>query len=307
VRRILVTGATGFVGRAVLPELARLGELVAVARRAVPEAARSHLVPDIAEVADWGAFLDGVTDIVHLAARVHVMGDDPEGEAGFMRVNLAATEALASAAAAAGVARFVFLSTVKVNGDATHSHPFTEGDPPRPVGPYAVSKLRAETMLTGLRTGMERVILRPPLVYGPGAKGNFAALLRLCRSGLPLPFGAVDNRRSLLAAANLASAIAACVAAPRRDGARTYLLRDGEDVSTPDLVRRLAAALGRRARLVPVPPSWLGAALRTVGRGELAERLLGSLQVDDGAFRRDYGWRPPLGLSDGLAAAARLS
>jgi nucleoside-diphosphate-sugar epimerase len=279
--------------------------VVALARRPVAGAARTHLVEDLATVADWRPLLEGVTDVVHLAARVHVMGDDASGEAAFMRVNFAATGNLATAAAELGVARLVFLSTVKVNGDTTYARPFTEVDPPRPVGPYAASKYRAEQALAEIAGGMERIILRPPLVYGPGVKGNFAALLRLCRSGLPLPFGAVENRRSLVSVANLASAIAAAVAAPTREGCRTYLLRDGEDLSTPALIRRLAAALGRRARLVDVPPGWLAAALRLAGRGELAERLLGSLQVDDGAFRRDYGWRPPLSVDEGLAAAVR--
>jgi nucleoside-diphosphate-sugar epimerase len=304
-KRILLTGATGFVGRAVLPELALLGEVVALARRPVAGAARTALVADLAEPHDWRTLLEGVTDVVHLAARVHVMKDDEAGAAATLRVNFEATRALAAAAAEAGVGRFVFLSTVKVNGDSTAERPFTPSDAPRPVGAYAVSKHRAEEALAALPGTMERVILRPPLVYGPGVKGNFAALLRLCRAGLPLPFGAVANRRSLIAVENLASAIAACIAAPPGEGTRRYLLRDGDDLSTGHLVRRLAAAMGRPSRLVPVPRSWLEGALRIAGRPELAERLLHSLQVDDSAFRCDYQWQPPVTVEAALAATAR--
>ena len=304
-KRILVTGATGFVGGAVVPELARLGDVVAVACRPVAGAARTELVTDLAEPHDWRRLLDGVTDVVHLAARVHVMRDDEAGAAATLRVNFEATRALATASAEAGVGRFVFLSTVKVNGDSTAERPFTPDDMPRPIGAYAVSKHRAEEALAALPGAMERVILRPPLVYGPGVKGNFAALLRLCRAGLPLPLGAVANRRSLIAVENLASAIAATVAAPPGEGTRRYLVRDGEDLSTGDLVRRLAAAMDRRGRLVPIPPSWLEGALRIAGGAELAERLLHSLQVDDSAFRRDYRWQPPATVDAALAATAR--
>jgi nucleoside-diphosphate-sugar epimerase len=304
-KRILLTGATGFVGRAALPALSRLGEVVAVARRPVAGATRTELVADIADPRDWRPLLEGITDVVHLAARVHVMKDDETGEAASMRVNFEATRALAVASAEAGVGRFVFLSTIKVNGDTTADRPFTPSDPPHPVGAYAVSKHLAEEALAALPAGMERVILRPPLVYGPGVGGNFAALLRLCRTGLPLPLGAVANRRSLIAVENLASAIATCVAAPSATGVCRYLLRDGDDLSTAELVRRLAAAMGRPSRLVPVPPSWLAAALRIAGRAELAERLLASLQVDDSDFRRDYRWRPPVGVDAALAATAR--
>lgn len=304
-KRILLTGATGFVGSAVLPELARLGEIVAVARRPVAGVARTELVADLAEPHDWRRLLEGVTDVVHLAARVHVMKDDAAGAAATLRVNFEATRALAAAASEAGVGRFVFLSTVKVNGDSTAERPFAPSDSPRPAGAYAVSKYRAEEALAALPGTMERVILRPPLVYGPGVKGNFAALLRLCRAGLPLPFGAVANRRSLIAVENLASAIAACIAAPPGGGTRRYLLRDGVDLSTGDLVRRLAAAMGRPGRLVPIPPSWLEGALRIAGRAELAERLLHSLQVDDSAFRCDYQWQPPVTVDAALAATAR--
>jgi UDP-glucose 4-epimerase len=219
-------------------------------------------------------------------------------------VNCAGTLRLAAAAQRAGVARFVFVSSVKVNGEATAAAPFRDDDPPQPVGPYAASKWAAEQGLAELASGggMEVVILRPPLIYGPGVKANMLGLLKLCRRGVPLPFGAVDNRRSLLYLGNLVDAIRRVVEAPPHPGCRTYLLRDGEDLSTAALVRALAAGLGRPPRLLAIPPRWLGAALALAGRGAAAERLLGSLTVDDSRFRTDFAWQPPFSAAQGLAA-----
>jgi nucleoside-diphosphate-sugar epimerase len=178
--------------------------------------------------------------------------------------------------------------------------------PPLPEGPYAESKWAAEQSLAEIAGsgGPETIILRPPLVYGPGARANFGALMRLCRLGVPLPLGAIDNRRSLIYLGNLVAAIERALEAPAGGGSRTYLLRDGEDVSTAELVRRIGKALGRPARLVKVPASWLGLALRMTGRGGAADRLLGSLTVDDSCFRRDFAWHPPYTMEQGLAATA---
>ena len=256
---------------------------------------------------DWGAALDGVTTVIHLAARVHVTRDtaaDPLAE--FRRVNVAGTERLALQAAARGVRRLVYVSSIKVNGERTDGRPFGDSDMPRPEGAYAQSKLEAEHVLRGIaaRTGLDVVIVRPPLVYGPGVKGNFLSLLRLVDSGLPLPFARCDNRRSLIGVTNLADLLAECALHPAAAG-EIFLAADGEDLSTPGLVRRVAGALGRRARLLPVPVSWLGGAARLLGRAALYERLCGSLQVDAGKAGRVLGWRPRLTVDDELTATAR--
>ena len=318
VSRILVTGAGGFVGSALLPALLARHSLVLAQRRptesAPPGDAEIRIVGEIGPDTEWSATLRNVEQVVHLAAHVHVGDADPD-PAPFMRINAAGTKRLAEAAARAGVARFVFLSSVKVHGDASGERPFRESDPPHPGDAYARSKWEAEQALAALAAQagsdvrplrpMEIVILRPPLVYGPGAKANFRALVRLCLLGIPLPFGAIDNRRSLIFGGNLADAIARVVAAPARPGCRTYLLRDGRDLSTGDLVRGLAAGINREARLPALPPDWLRAALRLIGKGAAADRLLGSLAVDDSRFRADYAWRPPYGVDEALALTAR--
>lgn len=306
-RRVLVTGAGGFVGRALLPVLAGGGwEAVGALRCPAGTAGvEARIVGDIGPDTDWRAALQGVDAVVHLAARVHVMRDaaaDPLAE--FRRINTAGTRRLAEQAAAAGVRRLVYLSSVKVNGEATDGRPFREADPPQPRDPYGISKMEAERALAEVAaaTGLETVVLRPPLVYGPGVKGNFRSLMDLVRRRLPLPFGAVANTRSLIGLANLAGAIALCLDHPAAAN-RVFLLRDGEDVSTPELVRRLAHALGVPPRLVPVPAAALRLAGQLVGRAAAVERLLGSLAVDDAAIRRDLGWRPAASLDSGLAEA----
>jgi nucleoside-diphosphate-sugar epimerase len=224
----------------------------------------------------------------------------------FRSVNVAGTERLAWAAAAVGVRRIIYVSSVKVNGESTKGKPFDEEDPPDPGDPYAVSKWEAEQKLRQIskETGLEVVVLRPPLVYGPGVKANFLSLMKLVDRGLPLPLGSVVNRRSLLYVGNLADAITACVVHPEAPG-DIFLLSDGEDISTPDLAHRLAGLLERPARLLPVSPVLLRAGGRLSGRSELVERLLGSLEVDGGKFRRALGWRPPYTLEEGLKETAR--
>jgi nucleoside-diphosphate-sugar epimerase len=301
VSQILITGASGFVGSALVPALAPHHRVVLAARRAMPgEACESRIVGEIGPETDWSLALRGIDCVVHLAGLAHVTGDPTS----FRRINTAGTLHLAEAAQRAGVARFVFLSSVKVNGEATTARPFRDDDTPLPAGPYGESKWAAEQGLAQLAAAgqMEIVILRPPLIYGPGVKANMLALLRLCRRGVPLPFGAIDNRRSLLYLGNLIDAIRRVVEAPARPGCRTYLLRDGEDLSTAALVRALAAGLGRPARLLPIPPRLLAAALSLAGKSAAAERLLGSLTVDDSRFRADFGWRPPYSVEAGIAA-----
>jgi UDP-glucose 4-epimerase len=308
---ILVTGANGFVGAALTARLARGTAGVRAAMRRPPAAREpgvEHVeAPNLSADADWRHALTGVSAVVHAAARVHVMRDharDPLAE--FRSANVEGTLALASQAAAAGVRRFVFLSSIKVNGESTPPDlPFSASDVPNPQDPYGVSKLEAERALMELArgTGIEVVIVRPPLVYGPGVKANFFALLKWLQRGVPMPFGAIHNRRSLVALANLVDLLAICVEHPAAPG-QTLLVSDGEDLSTTELLRRLAAALGKRAKLVPVPQPALILAARALGAGGIAQRLCGSLCVDMAPTRRLLGWAPPVSVDEGLRAAA---
>ena len=243
---------------------------------------------------------------MHLAARVHIMRDDAADPlAEFRRVNVEGTRVLASAAAAAGVRRFVYLSSIKVNGEST-LRPFTETDPPSPEDAYGISKWEAERGLTQIAraSAMQYVILRSPLVYGPGVRGNFLSLMLAVARGVPLPLAAIDNRRSLLYVGNLVDAIRVCLSHPAA-AEQLFLVSDGQDVSSAELSRRLAAALQVRPRLVPVPVPLLRLAGRLAGRGAAIERLVGSLQVDSSRIRAILGWFPPFSLDEGLAETAR--
>lgn len=307
-RCIAVTGATGFVGRALCRRLLRDGwHVVALVRGPhsaaaanLPAAVESRAVGDLTAVEDFAPHLAGVQAVAHLAARVHVMSPTAADEAAFQAMNVVATRRLAEAAARVGVARFLFLSTVKVNGEGG-SHRYTAEDAPRPMDAYGRSKAEAEAALAEVAaaTGLAVTVIRPPMVYGPGVKANVAALARLCDSGLPLPFGATRNARSMIALDNLVDAIALAMTRPEAAG-QTYLVRDGEDLSTGDLIRRIRRAQGRAVRLVPVPQGLMAGALGLLGRAGLADRLFGSLTVDDTAIRRDLGWTPPLTVDDGL-------
>lgn len=310
--KVLITGADGFVGRALAAHMFAQGhQVITAVRKPRPEFAslaaqnKWMLVPvgDIGPETDWRAALDGVEPVVHLAARVHVMQDravDPLAE--FRLVNVQGTERLAQMAAAAGVRSFVFLSSIKVNGEGTPlGQPFTETDPSNPQDAYALSKWEAEQALMKVsrETGLEIVILRPPLVYGPEVKANFLRLMQWVAWGVPLPLGAARNRRSLLYLGNLVSAIDACLTRPSAAN-QTFLVSDGEDVSTSDLIRGLAAAMGRKARLVSLPPALLSAVAKLLQKGREAERLLSSLQVDSSRIRRTLNWQPPYSLRAGI-------
>ena len=308
--RVLVTGATGFVGGAVCPALRAAGHTVrAVVRRegaTVPGATEQAVVSDIGPDTDWQAALRGVDAVVHLAARVHQIGESGAAAAtAHRRVNAEGSRRLAEAAATAGVRRFLFMSSIKVNGETSPGRPYTEADTPRPEDDYGKTKWAAERALAEIaaHTALEAVVLRPPLVHGPGATGNMRSLLRLCASGLPLPFGAVTNRRSLIGLGNLADAVVTALLHPRAAG-QTYLLRDGEDLSVAELVRRLRHAMGRPPRLVRVPASLLRAGLAAVGRGAMAVRLLDTLTLDDARIREDLAWSPPRSVDSELAAMA---
>ncbi|HYS85767.1 MAG TPA: NAD-dependent epimerase/dehydratase family protein [Bradyrhizobium sp.] len=305
--RVLVTGASGFIGTALCRELLRRGHsVIAIARRASsldaePVNLRRIAILDIAGEFDRRALLEDVDVVVHLATIAHRSGI-PEAE--IRRVNVDATVQLAEAAARL-VHRFVFLSSVKVHGEDSGSGAYREADALRPGDAYGCSKLEAERALTGIaaRAGMELVLIRPPLVYGPGVRANFLRLLGWVDSGLPLPFANVHNRRSLIYLGNLVDAIARCAEHPAARG--PFLVSDVETVSTPDLVSRIARALGRPARLLPMPPALLRAAGMIAGRRDEIRRLIGNLVVDSSRARRVLDWRPPCTLDEGLAETAR--
>ena len=310
-RRILVTGASGFVGQALVAHLVGLDATEVIAMmRATPAirlaGARYVAAGDMTAGRLGAAALEGVEVIVHAAARVHVLNDDKAMSATeFDRVNVTATLELARQAVAAGVRRFVFLSSIGVNGVQTDvGKPFTEADPPNPHNPYADSKLKAEQglLLLSEQSGLEVVIIRPPLVYGPGVRANFAALMRAVQRGWPLPLACVHNLRSMVAMDNLVSFIATCVDHPQAANT-TFLVSDGRDISSPDLVRGLAQALGVAARLVPVPVSTLQFVGRALGRGDVIQRVCGNLRVDISKARRVLAWQPPVSMDEGLRRA----
>ena len=286
--KVLVTGATGFVGRRLMAALGGRGAALSI---------RS-------ERASWPSALQGIDCVVHLAARVHLMHDaaaDPMAE--YRKVNVDHTLALARLALAAGVRRFVFVSSVKVNGERTEpGKPFQADDKPAPKDPYGLSKWEAEQGLTDIakQTGMEVVIIRPPLIYGPGVKANFATLMRAVQRGWPLPLGTIHNRRSLVALDNLVDFIITCTVHPSAAN-ETFLVSDGQDLSTTDLVRALAVACQRPARLVPMPMRVLTLVGRLIGRQGAVERLCGSLQVDISKARKLLGWTPPFTVNEGLS------
>ncbi|RPI46279.1 MAG: NAD-dependent epimerase/dehydratase family protein [Betaproteobacteria bacterium] len=311
VQRVLVTGANGFVGRALCAALTRDGVPVSAAVRSAAAAAGlpcpGIAVGDIGPQTDWSSALAGVDAIAHLAARTHVLRDpaaDPLAE--YRRTNVDASVCLARQAVAAGVGRIVFLSSIKVNGEFTRGHAFTEQDTPRPEDPYGLSKLEAEQRLAALCTGTQTRlnVLRPPLLYGPGVKGNLLALIRAIERGVPLPLGAIHNRRTLLGIDSLIAAIRLCLEHPRA-GDGTFLVGDDRPVSSADIARAIGRALNRRARIVAVPVTllrWGGALL---GRSAAIERLTSSLEVDSSAIRERLGWRPACSFQQGIDAMVK--
>ena len=300
---MLVTGATGFVGTALCDALPGAGFRV---RRVVRHSVTGQddvSVGTMSGATDWSAALDGVDAVVHLAARTHVLRDrarDPLDE--YRNINVEATRALAEAAASQGIRRFVFLSSVKVNGEATHGVAFRESDPPQPEDAYGVTKLEAEELLRGMP--LDSVILRPPLVYGPRVKGNFRRLMDLVDRGVPLPLSSIQNRRSLLYVGNLVDAIIVALRAPP-NGSRTYLVADREAPSTPTLIRSIAGALGTRARLTPCPTRLLRIAGAVTGKSGEVARLTGSLEVDATRIGEELGWSPRFSIDQGLGVTAR--
>ncbi len=304
---VFVTGATGFIGRALCQRISAEGwSLKACIRRAsdrdlLPKAAEGVAVGSIDRTPFRQEDFAGVDAVIHLAARVHVMkAEAPDALEAFRLTNVAATERLARAAAAAGVRRFIFISSVKVNGEG-QDRAYTENDMPDPKDAYGITKHEAEEALRRIaaETGLEVVILRLPLVYGPGVKANFKRLIRA--ACLPLPLGSIKNSRSFIYLENLLDVIMLCVQHPRAAG-ETFFVSDGEDVATPDLVRMIARARGRRALLFPVPVGALVALGKMVGREAAVHRVTASLTVDTGKIRSMLGWAPRFRMEEGIRA-----
>lgn len=307
----MITGASGFVGRALCFNAMLRNFSVRAATRAacdMPLETLRIIVPEVDGATSWGESLVNCEYIVHLAARVHVLKEcvaDSDSLTAFRAVNVDGTLNLARQAAAAGVKRFVFISSVKVNGESTPpGRALTEADVPNPQDAYGQSKHEAEQGLRQLsaNTGMEVVIIRPPLVYGHGVKANFAALMRAVQRGLPLPLGSVHNQRSLVALDNLVDFIVTCITHPQAAN-QTFLVSDGQDLSTTELVRGMAQSAGVPTRLLPVPVWALQAGALLLGKGDVAQRLCGNLQVDISKARSLLGWVPPVSVEEGLRRA----
>ena len=309
---VLVTGATGFVGHFLCERLLEQGFNVRgtllsdESPLSLVAGVEPTIVKPLAADTPWCQALTGVDTIIHLAARVHIMREsatDPLHE--FRRVNLSGTECLARQAAKAGVRRFVFMSTIGVNGDNSGDTPYTEGDVVNPHNSYSVSKYEAEIVLRqiSVETGLEVIIIRAPLVYGPKNPGNFLSLLRVVSKKIPLPLASATNRRSLIYVGNLVSVLVACVEHPNAVG-KTYLVSDGKDVSVSELIRLVAVALGVPARLFPFPILLMKFAGNLIRKRNAVNQLTGSLMVDSSRVRQELEWVPPYTLEEGLKETA---
>lgn len=308
---ILVTGSSGFVGAAIIKCLADSAHEVRASSRHkslnLPDNVDFFNSGDLGTVIDWRPALNQVDVVIHTAARVHIMNDDiSESLTEFRRINTLATLNLARQASQAGIKRFIYISSVKVNGEMTESNkPFTPDDQFVPDDPYGLSKYEAEQGLLALskETGMEVVIIRPPLVYGPGVRANFASMLKWVDRGVPLPFGAINNQRSLVGLDNLVSFIIHCIDHPEAAN-EVFLISDGEDLSTTELLRKVAKSFGKQARLIPVAVSWMTFAAKLVGKEAVANRLFGSLQLDISKATNLLGWKPVITMEQQLQKTA---
>lgn len=310
IMRILVTGANGFVGKNLCAALAQQGFFVRAATRkslSQKEGFETVTIGDIDGLTDWAYALSNVDVVIHLAARVHMMKEESENPSmAYHTVNVEGTLNLARQAVCHGVKRFIFLSSVKVNGEQTsQGKPFKETDIPNPQDDYGVSKLQAEEglFLIAKKSGMEIVVIRPPLVYGSGVKANFANMFNAVQHGFPLPFGNINNKRSLVYVDNLISLIICCIGHPAAAN-QLFFVSDGKDLSTTELLNACATALGLKAKLLPVPQNWLRFLIKLLGKDKIAQRLCDSLQVDLCKARQYLGWVPPISLSDGLKTTA---
>ena len=309
--KVLVTGASGFIGNALICRLANEGIPSHAALRKMrsdfPPGVGVSIIPDISSSFNWVPLFEGVESIVHTAARVHIAHDISNNPlADFRAVNTEGTKNLALQAAKAGVKRIVFMSTIGVNGNDSGETLYTDIDQPLPHNPYAISKYEAELSLKQIsdETGLEVVIIRTPLVYGPKNPGNFLTLLQMVFKGIPLPLAAIQNRRSFIFVENLVDALITCLYHPLAAG-KTYLVSDGEDVSTPELIRRTASALGVPTRLFSVPVPLMKLVGELTGKSSAINRLTGSLTVDSSKIQQELGWVPPFTMEEGLGETAR--
>ncbi|PPC95369.1 MAG: NAD-dependent dehydratase [Methylotenera sp.] len=305
INSVLVTGANGFVGNPLCEALAKQNWNV---RGAVRSQIKSEqdlewiTINDVNRETDWSEALKDIDVVIHLAARVHIMEEKSANPlAEFREVNVEGTRQLAIQAANAGIKRLVYVSSIKVNGEKTMDKPFDESDPVDPQDAYGVSKYEAELALheVAANTGLEIVIVRPPLIYGPGVKGNFLQLIKVINTGFPLPFASINNLRSLLYVGNLVDAMILCATHPNAAG-KTYLISDGDDVSTPGLIKAMAEASGHKARLISCPTFLLKCLSNLVGKKEQMNRLFDSLQLDNRKLMHDLGWKPKFSFSEGL-------
>jgi nucleoside-diphosphate-sugar epimerase len=307
--KLLLTGANGFIGRALSVQLANEGHQVFNAVRSRTAENNEIAVGDLKTFRGWDGLLCGIDVIVHLAGRAHILNDRSEGRFEECRImNANVTIDLAKSAVRAGAKRFIFVSTIGVNGKVTYDSPFTSDDKPQPHSPYALSKYEAEVALRDISssTDLETVIIRPPLVYGPNAPGNFGKMISWLTSGIPLPFGSVTgNRRSLVGLDNLIDLIRTCVEHPNAAN-RTFLVSDDHDMSTAELLRRLSLCLGIRPRLFSVPPRMIQFIGNNLGRKDIVERLIENLQVDIHYTRETLGWTPPVSVEEGFAKIAKF-
>lgn len=310
--KFLVTGANGFIGSAVLSRACleaglQLRGTVRCQKSALPVGVEVILVDELSPDTNWVEAVCGIDVVVHTAARVHVMHEsvaDPLAE--FRRVNVSGTLNLARQAASAGVKRFIFISSIKVNGEQTiPGHPYSADDVPAPTDPYGISKYEAEQKLLqlGRESGMEVVIIRPVLVYGPGVKANFLSMMRWLYRGIPLPLGLIQNKRSLVALDNLVDLIVICLQHPAAAN-QVFLVSDGEDLSTPELLRRVAVHLGKQARLLSVPKILLTTCAMLLGKRQISQRLCSSLQVDISKTKTLLDWVPPVSVDQALKKTA---
>lgn len=302
-KKILITGASGFVGGRVFERLQLIDVEPVLFGRRRPQNCKFYVEGELSSSTDYYEAVAGCDVIIHIAGRAHVMAEDKEQSLELYReINVAATLALARQAAAAGAKRFIFISSIKVNGEQTQNgRAFLFNDAPDPKDHYGISKSEAEIGLRSIaeETGMEVVIIRPPLVYGPGVKANFSAMLRLTSKNLPLPFGAIHNKRSLVALDNLVDLILVCIEHPAAAN-QTFLVSDDCDVSTTDLLSMMVRARGKVPRFIPVPVSWFKFFGKLTGKQNIVNRLCGDLQVDINHTKQVLGWIPQVSVEDGI-------